>query len=63
MMSYSIETRIAKDVGQIIAIVFAVLGFVYTNLVVLPLIAVAIFYGAITEEKLVQARAELKRLT
>jgi stage IV sporulation protein FB len=56
-LSYVKATRVAKDVGQTIALVFAVLGFVYTNLVVLPLIAVAIFYGGITEERLVRSRA------
>jgi uncharacterized membrane protein len=49
-------TRVAKDVGLLIALVFAVLGFVYPTLVMLPLIAVAVFYGAITEERMVQSR-------
>jgi Zn-dependent protease len=57
-MSYLDATRLAKNVGHIIAIIFAVLGFVYTNLVALPLIAVAIFYGAITEEQMVKARVQ-----
>ncbi|UCH84539.1 MAG: site-2 protease family protein [Candidatus Latescibacterota bacterium] len=57
-LPYPAATRLAKDVGQIIALAFAILGFLNTKLVVLPLIAVAIFYGAITEERLVKARAE-----
>jgi Zn-dependent protease len=55
-MSYLTATRLAKDVGLVIALGFAVLGFVYTRLVMLPLIAVAVFYGAITEEKMIRAR-------
>jgi len=55
-VSYLTATRFAKNVGQLIAIVFAILGFMYTNLVMLPLIAVAIFYGAMAEEKMIRAR-------
>ncbi|MEJ2719972.1 MAG: site-2 protease family protein [bacterium] len=55
-LPYVTATRVAKDVGLLIALAFAVLGFVYPMLVMLPLIAVAVFYGAITEERMVRAR-------
>ena len=62
-LPYPAATRLAKNIGQIIALAFAVLGFLNTRFVVLPLIAVAIFYGAITEEKLVRAQHYSKRPT
>ncbi|UCG53173.1 MAG: site-2 protease family protein [Candidatus Latescibacterota bacterium] len=59
-MPYLRATRFAKDIGQLIALFFAVVGFLYTKLVMLPLIAVAIFYGAINEEKMIHARLRIR---
>jgi stage IV sporulation protein FB len=54
---YVRATRYATGVGQLIALLFALLGFVYTKLVMLPLIAVFIFFGAVNEEKMIRAKA------
>lgn len=55
-MPYLKATRIAKDVGLLIALLFILAGFVYIELSMLPLIAVFIFFGAISEEKMIRAR-------
>lgn len=55
-LPYLKATRIAKDVGLLIALLFILAGFVYTELAMLPLIAVFIFFGAISEEKIIRAR-------
>jgi Zn-dependent protease len=53
---YLMATRYARNTGFVIAQAFAVLGFVYSMLVMLPLIAVFVFAGAIVEEKTIRAR-------
>jgi Zn-dependent protease len=55
-MNYLDATRRAKNIGQVIAILFVVIGFVDTHFIMLPLIAVFIFFGGITEEKMVIRR-------
>lgn len=55
-LSYVAATRTAKDIGQLIAVVFVVAGFYFPQLAMLPLIAVFIFWGAINEEAVVRAK-------
>jgi Zn-dependent protease len=56
-MPYLDATRAAKNVGLVIAQLFALSGFASTMFIMLPLIAVFIFVGAISEENMVRARA------
>jgi len=58
-MDYLKATRFAKNVGQIIAVLFVIIGFVDTSFIMLPLIAVFIFFGAMTEEKMVRVKFNL----
>jgi stage IV sporulation protein FB len=53
-MPYLNATRYAKNVGLLIAQLFALLGFAYTEFSMLPLIAVFIFAGAINEERMIR---------
>lgn len=62
-MPYVKATRYAKNVGQIIAIIFVVVGFLNTQFIMLPLIAVFVFFGAIGEERSVRARVALESRT
>ena len=55
-MPYLDATRAAKNVGLVIAQLFALSGFASTMFIMLPLIAVFIFVGAISEENMVRAR-------
>lgn len=55
-MPYLDATRAAKNVGLVIAQLFALTGFASTMFIMLPLIAVFIFVGAISEENMVRAR-------
>jgi Zn-dependent protease len=55
-MPYLDATRAAKNVGLVIAQLFALSGFASTMFIMLPLIAVFIFVGAISEEDMVRAR-------
>lgn len=59
-MSYLTATRYAKNVGQVIAILFVLIGFVNTQFIMLPLIAVFIFFGAISEERMVRIKVHLE---
>jgi Zn-dependent protease len=59
-MDYLRATHHAKNVGQAIAILFAVVGFVYTNFIMLPLIAVVVFFGAMSEENMVRTKVNLR---
>lgn len=61
--SYLRATRYAKNVGQVIALVFVVVGFVYNELIMLPVIAVFIFFGAISEEGMIRVRSVLGEKT
>jgi stage IV sporulation protein FB len=54
--SYLRATRYAKSVGQVIALAFVVIGFVYHELFMLPVIAVFIYFGAINEENMIRVR-------
>jgi len=54
--SYLRATHYARSVGQVIALGFVGLGFYYKELIMLPIIAVFIFFGAMSEENLVRAR-------
>lgn len=58
-MSYLSATHHAKNVGQTIAIVFAIVGFMSSTFIMLPLIAVFIFFGAISEENMVKMKISL----
>jgi Zn-dependent protease len=58
-MDYLRATRLAKNVGQIVAVLFVIIGFVDTSFIMLPLIAVFIFFGAMTEEKMVRVKLNL----
>jgi Zn-dependent protease len=53
---YLRATRYAKAVGQLIALAFVVIGFVYRELIMLPVIAVFIYFGAATEERAIRVR-------
>jgi len=55
-MDYLKATRYAKNVGQIIAIAFVVIGFKNTSFIMLPLVAVFVFVGAMTEERMVRIK-------
>jgi stage IV sporulation protein FB len=55
-LPYLTATRLAKNLGLVIAQIFAVVGFAFTQLVMLPLIAVFIFAGAITEERFIREK-------
>jgi Zn-dependent protease len=60
-MDYLSATRFAKNVGQIIAILFVLVGFMDSHFIMLPLIAVFVFFGAITEERMVRLRLNADR--
>lgn len=62
-LSYLKATRYAKNVGQIFALVFVVIGFISDSLVMLPVIAVFIFFGAISEENMVRVKILLEEKT
>jgi len=56
---YLSATRYAKNVGQVIALAFVVVGFMKTELIMLPVIAVFIYFGAISEENMIRIRSVL----
>jgi len=60
-MNYLDATRHAKNVGQIIAILFVLIGFVDTHFIMLPLVAVFVFFGAMAEEKMVIRRFQAEQ--
>jgi len=60
-MHYLDATRHAKNVGQIIAILFVLIGFVDTHFIMLPLVAVFVFFGAMAEEKMVIRRFQAEQ--
>lgn len=55
-MSYARATRYAKNVGQVIAILFVIIGFMRSEFIMLPIIAVFIYFGAISEERMVKVK-------
>jgi stage IV sporulation protein FB len=58
-LPYLRATRWAKNIGQMIALGFVVLGFVENTFILLPIIAVFIYFGAINEEKVIRQRFEM----
>jgi Zn-dependent protease len=58
-LPYLRATRYARAVGQVIALVFVVIGFLNSAFIMLPVIAVFIFFGAMSEENLIRARLTL----
>jgi Zn-dependent protease len=62
-LSYLSATHHAKSVGQAIAIIFVIIGFVNTNFIMLPIIAVFIFFGAISEENMIKMKINLEGKT
>ena len=62
-LSYLKATRYARNVGQVIALGFVVIGFVSDSLIMLPVIAVFIFFGAINEENMVRVKVLLEGKT
>jgi stage IV sporulation protein FB len=59
-MHYLRATRYAKNVGQVIAILFVVAAFVNGRLILLPLISFFIFFGAINEERAIRIKFTLR---
>ncbi len=59
-LPYLKATRYAKNVGQIIALIFVVIGFRYNSFVMLPVIAVFIFFGAMSEETMIRVKVYLE---
>jgi Zn-dependent protease len=55
---YLRATRYAKNTGQLIAQFFVVAGFVDSTFIMLPVIAVFIYLGAINEERAIRLRFE-----
>jgi len=55
-LPYLKATRIARAVGQVIAILFVILGFMNSSFVMLPVIGVFIFIGAMNEERALRVR-------
>ena len=59
-LPYLRATRYATVVGQLIALAFVVLGFVFSHdLFMLPIIAVFVFVGAMSEENMIRVRYRL----
>jgi hypothetical protein len=55
-LNYLRATRYATVVGQLIALGFVVIGFRHHQLMMLPVIGVFVFVGAMTEENAIRAR-------
>jgi len=55
-LPYLRATRIARAVGQVIAILFVLLGFTNSSFLMLPVIGVFIFVGAMSEERALRVR-------
>jgi hypothetical protein len=62
-MPYLRATRIARAVGQVIALGFVIIGFLYNEFLMLPVIAVFIFFGAMSEENMIRVRHALEDLS
>jgi len=59
-LPYLKATRYARAVGQVIALAFVVIGFAYGAFVMLPIIAVFIFFGGTSEENMIRVKALLE---
>jgi stage IV sporulation protein FB len=57
---YLRATRYASNVGQLLALAFVVVGFADNTFILLPMIAVIIYYAARSEEQAIRVRAALK---
>ena len=55
-LPYLKATRIARAVGQVIAILFVIVGFMNSSFVMLPVIGVFVFIGAMNEERALRVR-------
>jgi len=53
-LPYLAATRLAKNIGLVIAQIFALIGFAHTQLIMLPFLAVFIFAAATAEEKIIR---------
>jgi Zn-dependent protease len=58
-MPYLRATHYAKNVGQAIAVLFVIIGFTKSTFILLPFIAVVIFFGAMSEENMVKMKYSL----
>lgn len=59
-LPYLRATRYARAAGQVIALAFVVIGFLNSAFLMLPVIAVFIFFGAMTEENIIRTRLTLE---
>lgn len=55
-LPYLAATQRAAGMGFLVAQVFALVGFAFPHLIVLPVIAVVVFAGALGEERMIRAR-------
>jgi len=62
-MDYLRATHLARSVGQIIALGFVIVGFLDSAFIMLPLIAVFIFFAGGGEETIIRARTTLSDRT
>lgn len=58
-MDYLRATRVARAVGQVIALGFVIIGFLNSAFLMLPVIAIFIFFGAMSEENMIRVRHAL----
>ncbi len=59
-LSYSHATRIAATVGQVMAMVFVIVGLFVVNNPMLLLVALFVYFGAAAESQMVDARSILR---
>ncbi|NIM19214.1 MAG: CBS domain-containing protein [Candidatus Latescibacteria bacterium] len=62
-MPYLRATRYARNIGQIIAILFAIVAFLDSRFVMLSVIAIFVFFGAISEERMIRTKFALRGKT
>jgi CBS domain-containing protein len=58
-MPYLAATRRARDIGQLVALVFVVTAFVDSAFIMLGVIAVFVFIGGMLEERMISMRLRL----
>ena len=59
-MPYIKATRYARSVGQLIAILFVITGFVDNRFIMLSVIAIFIYFGATNEERMIKIKYGLR---
>jgi Zn-dependent protease len=59
-MHYLRATSVARAIGQVIAVGFVIVGFLNSAFLMLPVIAVFIFFGAMNEENMIRIRHTLE---